>query len=155
MANYKQTSATAETYIRSYRVVIENQKGSMPSATFLEEELVTINGVERKTPVDQTTIYFEPAATFPLINPLTGDLLGETATHLDLQILLYSLYMDAALKRDARVLAEKAAAEQRAIEAAAAEAAILAARAELAALRAAQAAAEAQAAADAAAQQTP
>jgi len=123
MANYKQTTVTGESYIRSYRVIVENQKGAVPSATFLEEELVTINGTERKSHVDQATLYFNPTDTFPLINPLTGDLLGKTATHLDLQILLYSLYMDAALKRDARVAAEKIAEERRIAEAAAAAAA--------------------------------
>lgn len=113
---YKQVSVTGQSYVRSYRVVVENKKDEVPSATFLEEESVLINGVERLQPVGQTTMYFNPTDTFPLINPLNGQLLGNSASHLDLQILLYSLYMDAASKRDAAAIAE---AERLALEAAA------------------------------------
>jgi hypothetical protein len=53
---------------------------------------------------DETALVgaFDPVAgLFPLVNPETGEPLGQTMTHAQLYVALHSLYMHLAQERDA------------------------------------------------------
>ena len=98
------------TYDRSDQVTIYNPLNGIPSIHYKEEEVrvsqiddgpteVASSGrkqgilAEELTPDNLTE-------TFDLRNPVTGELLGTTATYQDLQVAVFSLYYHLATKRD-------------------------------------------------------
>jgi hypothetical protein len=110
MNNYKQTAVSGDSYERAFRIIVENKKGDTPHMTFQNEMLLNVNGTEQHLDADSFTSYFDPAATFPLINPMDDSPLGQTGSDIQFQVLLYSKYVDARNKRDA-AKAEAAAKE--------------------------------------------
>lgn len=138
MANYKEATVEGSTYTRASKITITNPLNGIPRIEFLEDTLVLIGDTAITTNQHPLTAGFDPSASFDLIHPVTGDVLG-TATHQDVQLLLYSLYMNIATSRDLREtqLAEEEATRQSLLLAQEAEAA-----AALALLLAQEAAAE-------------
>ena len=113
MANYKETSVSGESWVRCRSVTINNPlpgKGEFDSATqerlgavayFQEEKIVSIDGTQIAIDVGACRKAFDPEAVITLLNPDTGDPTGATVTQGDLYVILYSLYMQTALERDA------------------------------------------------------
>lgn len=101
MANYQESTATATSWIRCRSVSIENPIGGTPSASFVEHKVVQLGGhtVEQFVGILPST--FNPTASIPLRDPETGGLTGDSVTQAHLYQILYSLYMQAALDRDA------------------------------------------------------
>ena len=103
MADYKETSLTAKRWKRANRVQIENPIGEGKRITF-HEEMVTLlsDDTYNNQPAGNTSeVFADPAAAFPLRDPSTGLLIeGRFATYGDVYVLLHSLYMHLAEKRD-------------------------------------------------------
>ena len=102
MANYKEESVSGTKWIRSNRVNITNPFNGMPRVNFGEEEITVLSDGKVHTTIwDGISEEFnDPNTQFDLVNPQTGDLLGSTATYQDVYVLLHSLYISLAKKRD-------------------------------------------------------
>lgn len=100
---------TASSYTRAHTVTLRNPHDSVsltPSLTFHEEHVLSglnAKGVTLAPSSGNITVqYTEEAMSepFDLLHPETGAVLG-TATLMDLQVLLHSLYFHETAKRDA------------------------------------------------------
>lgn len=102
--DYKFQEGSATSWRRAYSVNIQNPTGGSPSILFHEEDVFSMGGELITRPVISPGLLgvFDASAEIPLVNPETGDLTGQTATHQDLYVLLHSLYMQLARERDAR-----------------------------------------------------
>lgn len=101
--DYRAETGEATSWRRAKRIVISNELGQTPFIVFSEEDVISIGGKEAH--IDAMTAVrgdFDPASgTIPLVNPQTGVPLGESMTHADLYVVLYSLYLQLATARDA------------------------------------------------------
>lgn len=102
MANYKQATVSGESWTRCDRVVCNNPLNGEKSIVFQEEtiayigdNLVNLGNDHVYTSLDEETINTK----FNIINPETGDVLGESTCG-EVYALLHSLYMHLALERD-------------------------------------------------------
>lgn len=103
MANYNETNVTGTTWQRCHKIEIRNPNGGSKSAIFFEEEITSLeNGRVIQEPITNIQEQFsDPMKTIELLNPETGDQLGNTVTYQDVYVILYSLYMQLAAARDA------------------------------------------------------
>lgn len=102
MPDYKEQNVAGKVWQRANRIVIENPYGGQPFANICEQKAVEFAGQVQFTDLGVTlSVPFSPAETIPLRNPLTDELIGQTATHADLQVLLYSLTRAMQESRDA------------------------------------------------------
>lgn len=106
-ADYRESTVSGEmtTWRRAANVTISNPYNGVPVLIFYEEDKIRLpNGSIMSGPGvrdPQIKVNFDtPLAEFPLRHPVTGEVIG-TAKHQDLYVLLYSLYLDLAAKRDA------------------------------------------------------
>lgn len=101
MPNYKQQSGGATTWQRSKEILITNQYGRIPTATFYEEQVTTL---------DDGTMFnrglgaivkeiSNPAESFPLYHPETNQIIGE-GNFAQVAVMLHSVYMHLANLRD-------------------------------------------------------
>lgn len=102
MPNYKEAERTATSWQRCCKIVIDNPLAQQPSVRFEEESVLDAGvGPAIKRPLEGISLPFDPAKTFPLRNPNTGELIpGAASTYGDAYMLLYSAYMAAAVERD-------------------------------------------------------
>ena len=101
MPDYKETDIAGKRWQRANRVIIENPYGQIPHLNICEQTAVQMGDEVMTTDLGVTlSAQFDEAASFPLRNPLTDELLGATATHADLQVLLYSLTRHLQEQRD-------------------------------------------------------
>ena len=112
MANYKSTEVVGEAYTRCYNITLNNYKNQVPTMTFNEEVWYNIPGFEMGKVSGSFETRYDPVADIPLINPETGEDLGESVSQTQLQIILHSLYISEAKKRDERLAAALAAPQQ-------------------------------------------
>lgn len=102
MADYKERPLTGKSWQRVNRLVVENPYQQSPYVNVCEQEAYQIgDDVAFKDLGVTMAATFEPAETIQLRNPLTDELLGATATHADIQVLLYSLTRHMQEQRDA------------------------------------------------------
>jgi hypothetical protein len=104
MPDYREQALTGHKWTRSYRVHIENPWGGQALVTFFEEDISELsNGAKVNTPLGQITLAFtDPDTVVQLIDPSTGlEIPGATMTHGQLYLGLSSLYLQAAIARDA------------------------------------------------------
>jgi hypothetical protein len=87
---------------RAYRVVINNPEEGIADIDFLEELKVRENDkiIYQKETGHATDTFTDPAEVFDLINPITGENLGQV-TYQDYYVMTYSVYRHVAAKRDA------------------------------------------------------
>lgn len=103
MSKYNQTIAQGEVYTRAKRVICSNPLEGSRQITFIEEDVVTVGDKTMMTDAGQISQPFtnnNGDTEFPLVNPLTGEDLGQTVTFQQLYVLLHSLYISLATKRD-------------------------------------------------------
>lgn len=103
MSNYKQSTVTGDSWVRATRVVIENGIGGTPAVSFIEEQVINLPGevITRSAGNIAEPFTVENAAeAFDLLHPETGAVIG-SATYQDVYVMLHSLYMHVATKRDA------------------------------------------------------
>ena len=104
MPDYKESQVAGTRWQRCNRIVINNPYGAMPNIRFDEEERVALGDRTLGNPVGGIIKDFDnPALTFPLCNPATGEATGTTMTYGDVYAVLWSLYMALAEERDAEV----------------------------------------------------
>ena len=101
MADYNASSETASRWQRCATFTLFHEHGQPSVLHFREEVVYTVDGdlVAKK---DKGAIQFEidGAATFPVLNVLTGDPTGDTASQALLLQLILSLYRAKAAERD-------------------------------------------------------
>ena len=103
MADYKETTLAGRVWTRCHQVVVDNPLGGQPRITFQEEKVYDItaeDGNQLHIPVQGCGAEFDPGSSFPLIHPVTGEPLGVSMSHQELQVALYSLYFATATARD-------------------------------------------------------
>lgn len=101
MPDYKEQQATGRTWVRCKVVTIENPLNGTAQATFQESHCASVGGVTSEQFSGLLGLEFKPNSAIDLRDPQTGELTGQTSTHAQVYQLLYSLYMQAALERDA------------------------------------------------------
>lgn len=101
MANYKESTVSGSVYTRAHRVIIDNRYQGTPSISFQEEEVLNVNGQiihQQQGSLDEN--FTDPTTVFPMVDPTTGASLGD-ATYGQIYVLLHSLYLHLAARRDA------------------------------------------------------
>lgn len=101
MPNYNESSISGSVWQRCHTVVVNNQIKQTPVITFQEEKVIVLEGDDIHQGVDGCSKPFSPTGTFPMLDPETNLPTGQTMTHSELYAVLYSLYMQTALERDA------------------------------------------------------
>lgn len=106
-SNYNESSIAGTRWRRSFRVQIDNPYGAAPRALFHEEECISLAGGElMRQNVGTLPVAFDQSKEINLINPWTGEPLTnvegvqQKATHLEIYIILHSLYIQSAIERD-------------------------------------------------------
>lgn len=102
MSNYKQSPVTGESWQRAVRVVIENPVDGTPAISFIEEQVINLPGEKITRPAGNVAEPFMPEnylEQFNVINPETGEVI-RTATYQEVYVVLHSLYLHVAAKRD-------------------------------------------------------
>lgn len=100
MPDYKETTIEGKKWQRSCRVIIENPRKGSPSVTYIEQEIIDVGDDEVIRDIGSISRPFDPAATFPLIDPVTMEPTGKTATMAQAYVLLHSYYLHIASERD-------------------------------------------------------
>lgn len=119
MADYKESSISGTSWVRCKTVTITNpiagttqqdaRPGHMgeiiavvPTVYFQEEKVLQIGTDKILTDSGYCSKEFDAVnGSIPLRNPSTGDLLGTSVSHSELYVILYSLYLQTAMERDA------------------------------------------------------
>lgn len=98
--DYKESAVSGTSWQRAVRVVVENPYNGAPSINFVEEKAINLGDKVITQPIANLSCPFDPQATFPGLDPSTGLPVGRDITHAEVYVLLFSLYMDLAKKRD-------------------------------------------------------
>jgi hypothetical protein len=101
MADYKEAGLTGTQWQRCKTVVINNPLVGKKGVTFEEERVIALDGQSLRQPVGGCSKPFGVDGSFPLLDPNDNMPLGQSMTHTELYVALYSLYMQTALERDA------------------------------------------------------
>lgn len=96
----KYQKQTGQVWRRCSSVVIDNPLGGMAFITFNEQNVITVGEDITGTPAGVCRKKFSSPLTFPLRDPQTNELIGQTMTHLDVYKILHSLYIHTAMQRD-------------------------------------------------------
>lgn len=101
MANYKETTISGTAWNRAFRVTIENAYNTVPTMDFDEEKIISLadNQFVSQYVGKLKEKFSDPTVMFDLIHPETGAVVG-TASYMDIYIMLSSLYLSLAAKRD-------------------------------------------------------
>lgn len=101
---YNKSESVGTSWLRARRVIFENKYQRHPCVRFTEEEVVNLGDkvTARDNAILEVNIENEEDfnSEFSLYHPETGEKLEQTATYGDLNILLYSLYINLAVERD-------------------------------------------------------
>lgn len=100
MPQYREKAVSGITYRRWLRAVIQNPPNGALSIGFEEQDVAAIDGKIVNMGVSMLTIPFDAEGVVPLLDLITGLPTGGTITQVDAAQILFSLYADAANKRD-------------------------------------------------------
>lgn len=100
MADYKETTISGNSWTRCKKIEIFNSYNKTPYIYFHEETRMNVNDEIIGVPKDYILTKFQPENIIELRNPETMEKTGDTITQLDLYTILYSAYIQEALKRD-------------------------------------------------------
>lgn len=101
MPNYKETEVVGSQYQRARLIQINNELNQTPFITFCEERVTVLPDKEFHEDVGQLTCSFDPVGEIVLINPETDEATGATISHAEFYAIVYSLYKQLAIERDA------------------------------------------------------
>jgi hypothetical protein len=99
---YKEQASAGSVWLRCSSVNIDNRYGATPHAFFTESRVSEVGAAAVEQYSANLTAAFDPASLIPLRDPETGNLTGDTVAQGTLYQILYSLYMQTALARDAQ-----------------------------------------------------
>lgn len=102
MNNYNETSAESTSWLRANRFELLNGYGAAPQINITEEMIVSIGGLTLNKFTGVLVVPYSPTGTINLYNPNTGEVVG-TMSHNEIMTIMYSIYRDAAEKRDSQV----------------------------------------------------
>lgn len=101
MADYKESTVSGTAWQRARLVQINNERGTVPAITFVEERIVVLDDDRSlSNDVSQLVESYDAAKEFDLYDPVTLEPTGDKATHEQLYGLLFGLYMTLAQARD-------------------------------------------------------
>ena len=103
MMNYKESQIQGSTWTRCRAVTVINphpSTGQIAKAYFQEEKAIAFDNTVLLSDRGSCGVGFDAEATVAMLDPQTGQPTGQTFTHADLYKMLFSLYMEAAKKRD-------------------------------------------------------
>jgi hypothetical protein len=106
MANYKETTGTATAWRRSHQVLIKNPLNGQKQIQFFEEDVFSVGDRIINTSAGLISQNYDSSSNIVLRDPQTGEPTGNTIPQALVYQALYSLYIDAAQKRDIEVAAE-------------------------------------------------
>lgn len=98
--NYRESDGPGTAWRRSHRVILENPIEGVRSATFLEQDVARVGDKLIAADAGSCRSVFDPSALVMLKDPETGENTGAYVTQAYVYQLMYSLYMDAAERRD-------------------------------------------------------
>lgn len=102
MPDYHASTVSGSRYRRWRRIVIENPRNALPSATVLEEEIMVVGNEVLERPTANLAIKLDnPNAVIPLRDPTTWEPTGGSITLGELYAAIGSACWQAALERDA------------------------------------------------------
>jgi len=102
MPDYKESTVAGTSYQRCHTVRLNNPYQEQPFIEFLEEKVINLDGqVLRQGVAGLCEKHFNPTDSFHLLDPTTNLPTGTSMTHAEFYAVLYSLYMQTALERDA------------------------------------------------------
>ncbi len=99
---YKETNVTGTEYRRAKIVQVSNEYNQTPSVTFIEESVTQLGTKVIREICDTLYAPYESSKVIALLNPVTGEPIGQDITQEYLMVILYSLYMQLAKERDVR-----------------------------------------------------
>ena len=112
MSNYRESSASGTSHVRAHTVVFNNNE-QYKSAEFHEEKVIVMEDgdvIRKRTGAINEAFTVENSVNeFPVIDPISGQDTGTTASYGQVYALLYSLYLELAVNRDEEVAAAEAA----------------------------------------------
>lgn len=110
MPDYKQTNLTGEAWNRFSQINVSNPLDGQAHITCTEDQVLVIDGQQiLRRAVATVSFAFDPAETFDLLNPATGEVIkAGGGSGLDVHTLVYSYVMHEAAKRDAALAAAAA-----------------------------------------------
>lgn len=111
ITGYKETVSEGRSWVRCKSMQIDNHMGGRPSVLFSEERVILIEGETIQRPDGELLEMFDSEGVIELFHPVNNTPMGQ-APQAMVQVMLYSLYLQAARKRDARVAAEKTRSEE-------------------------------------------
>lgn len=108
---YKQSSVSGTQYQRANTIIIANPLNGTPSIDFAETTVTELGNATFEHPCSNLSIQYDAAASFPLLDPETGEPVSpaQSITYQQVNQILYSLYMAASAARDAAAKEQSAA----------------------------------------------
>jgi len=103
MPNYKESDISGVSWQRCHTVTIQNQLELQKKIDFQEEQVIEIGGSVYHQWVAGCSKDYDATTSFPILDLTTGAETGQTMTHQDLYVALYSLYMQTAKERDSQL----------------------------------------------------
>ncbi len=100
MADYRQTDIVGTRWRRCCGIDIHNPFGKTGQVNFREQDLALVGGQAIQLGTSNITIPVDMGKSFPILNPVTGDVTEQMMTHAELYVLLYSAYIAEATARD-------------------------------------------------------
>jgi hypothetical protein len=101
MTKYKQTEVLGESYVRAFNINIDHELGKHPSVKFQEEVVVAFDDTAvRQFKGELKVALVDFNEEFPVLNPTTGEEIGNVARVQDAYVLLHSYYIHKAKQRD-------------------------------------------------------
>lgn len=88
---YNEQTLQGTSYVRASSIHIDNS--DKPTVTFQRERVINLDSEVVEKPLGYLTIPFDPTKEIPLLNPIDGTSLGQTVTHQEIYVALYSMFI--------------------------------------------------------------
>lgn len=101
MPDYKEATGEGKMWKRCFSVTINNPLDGDKGVTFFEEEVIDFQSKKLNRESSRLSLKFAENGEFQIYDPITSlPIEGQIGTHQQLYALMFSLYLDSALKRD-------------------------------------------------------
>lgn len=115
MPDYKESAVTGTQYDRFSVIHVNYPLGAIPTISCTQQRVISLESGQIVQDVGGLNFQFDPDFTCDLLNPQTGEPLGQQITGAQVFAMVWSYVMSQAVLRDAAV-AEEAAAHARYLE---------------------------------------